>query len=472
MAFRLEQVQKQTQKLIMSPQMQQAIHLLQLPLMELSTLIQQELTANPILEETSPDSDSANENNTDDPSSPEVDFDEEFSRLTELDDEWREYYRQSGSFRRTSDDEEKKRRYYEESISDLETLHEHLLKQWAVSSPGNTLLGEWMIGNIDENGYLTTSLEELAPQNPSHSIQELQQALKIIQTFHPVGVGARDLKECLLLQLTRLGKGESLEARIVQNHLDDLGKRNYPNIAKAMRLPLKDIQKTAELIGTLEPKPGRIFDQERPQYVVPDVGVEKVGDEFIVMLNDERIPHLRISNLYRGLMKGKGLENQTKDYIRQKVQAGKWLIKNIQQRQQTIYNIAQTLVKEQRDFFENGTAFLKPLVMQKVASEVGIHESTVSRAIASKYMATPHGVFQMKYFFTPGLQTQTGENISTTHIKDILNDLIAKEDAIHPMSDQEIVGELKKKGIAVARRTVTKYRKELKILPSNLRKKY
>jgi RNA polymerase sigma-54 factor len=336
---------------------------------------------------------------------------------------------------------------------------------------GDKALGELIIGNIDENGYLTLPLEELG-QTSEVPLQNLERVLKIIQTFHPVGVGARNLSECLLLQLTRLGKGDGPEAKIVSEYLNDLGKKNYSNIAKGLNISLTETQRAAELIGTLEPKPGRIFDTEKPHYAIPDVVVDKVGEDYVVMLNDDRIPHLRISNLYRGLMKDKSLETETKDYIRNKVQSGKWLVKNIQLRQQTLFNIAQTIVKEQKDFLDHGVSHLKPLTMQMVASQVGIHESTVSRAIANKYMTTPRGLFQMKYFFTPGLQSQTGENVSTTNIKEMLDELIAKEDHQKPMSDQEIVEALKAKGINVARRTVTKYRKELKILPSNLRKKF
>lgn len=473
MAIRLEQVQRQQQKLILSPQMQQAIHLLQLPLMDLSQMLQQEMMNNPVLEELSATDDNAASKSEEDTTSPEVDFDEEFSRLAQLDDEWKEYYQQSGSYIRVSQDEERRRQYYESSITIQETLHDHLLNQWNVFSVPDTEknLGETVIGNLDENGYLTVSLEELS-QTTGAPVEKLERVLKVIQTFHPVGVGARNLSECLLLQLARLDKADSLAAKIVQNHLDDLGKKNAAPIAKALGVSATEVQKAAELIATLEPKPGRIFDQEATQYAIPDVIVNKVGDEYVVMSNDERVPHLRISNLYRNLMKEKNLEGETKDYIRNKVQAGKWLIKNIQLRQQTIYNIARTIVKEQKEFLDNGITSLKPLTMQMVATQVGIHESTVSRAIAGKYMSTPRGLFQMKYFFTPGLQNQSGENISTTNIKDMINGIITKENGTKPLSDQDVVELLKSKGINVARRTITKYRKELRILPSNLRKKF
>ncbi len=470
--MRLEQVQKQSQKMIMSPQMQQGIQFLQLPLMELSALIQQEMAANPVLEEvTNTEAPSVEkEENTKDS---EVDFDDEFGRLSEMDDDWKEYFRQTGSYTKMSQDEEKRRRFFEESITIQETLQEHLLNQLglSISEEKDKMIGELLIGALDENGYLTTSLEEVA-QTSNYSASDLERILKIIQTFHPVGVGARSLSECLWIQLTRLGKENSLEAKIVRENLDELAKHNFPGLAKIFSVDVSQIHRAAEFIATLEPKPGRIFDSQNTHYATPDIVVEKVGDEYIVILNDDRIPHVRISNLYRNLMKDKNLEGETKDYIRNKVQAGKWLVKNIQLRQQTLYQIASTIVKEQQEFFENGVSSLKPLVMQTVATAIGMHESTVSRAIANKHMSTPRGLFQMKYFFTPGLQTQAGQSMSTTNIKEMINEIISKEDSMHPLSDQDMVELLKTKGIDVARRTVTKYRKELKILSSNLRKKH
>ncbi len=470
--MRLEQVQKQSQKMIMSPQMQQGIQFLQLPLMELSALIQQEMAANPVLEEV-PNIEAPSVEKEENTKDSEVDFDDEFGRLSELDDEWKEYFRQAGSYTKMSQDEEKRRRFFEESVTIQETLQEHLLNQLSlnISEEKDKTIGELLIGALDENGYLTTSLEEVA-QTSSHSLLDLDRILKIIQTFHPVGVAARSLSECLWIQLTRLGKENSLESKIVKEYLGELAKHNFPGLAKILDVDVSQIHRAAEFISTLEPKPGRIFDSQNIHYATPDIVVEKVGDEYVVILNDDRIPHVRISNLYRNLMKDKNLEGETKDYIRNKVQAGKWLVKNIQLRQQTLYQIASTIVKEQQEFFENGVSSLKPLIMQTVATAIGMHESTVSRAIANKHMSTPRGLFQMKYFFTPGMQTQAGQSMSTTNIKEMIHEIISKEDSLHPLSDQDMVEQLKTKGIDVARRTITKYRKELKILSSNLRKKH
>jgi RNA polymerase sigma-54 factor len=482
--MRFEQLQKQTQKLIMSPQMQQAIHLLQLPLMELNTLIEQEMVENPILEETSQEEANSSEQtesteNNDEEILPategdsELDFDKEFDTLSRLDDEWREYFQQSSSYNKISDDEDNRRQYYESSITPKETLEEHLLKQLNIATTNDSQrkTGELIIGSIDNNGFLGISPEEIheTSQCPEH---EFEAVLKIIQSFHPVGVGARSLSECLLLQLIRLGKGSSLEAAIVRDFIGELGHKNYSLIAGKLSVNVNDIQKAAEMISTLEPRPGQIFDQEEPVYVIPDILVEKIGDEFVITMNNEKTPRLRISNLYKTLMKEKGLESATKEYIREKVQAGKWLVRNIQQRQQTIYNIAEELVRRQSSFLENGISHLRPLTMQEVASSVGIHESTVSRAIANKYMDTPQGLFQIKFFFSTSIATQTGGTISALNVKEMVKILIKKENPQKPLSDQKIIQLLSEQGIDLARRTVAKYRKELHILPSNLRKKF
>jgi RNA polymerase sigma-54 factor len=293
-----------------------------------------------------------------------------------------------------------------------------------------------------------------------------------VQGFHPVGVGARDLRECLLIQLDRLDKSESIEAVIVQQHLDDLARKRYAEIARAHNLTTGKVQEIANFISTLEPKPGRMFSTEQQQYVAPDVVVQKVGDKYVVMLNDEQIPHLRISNTYRELMAQKDKHGEAKDYIRDKIRAGKFLIKSIHQRQQTIYNIAEIIVGHQREFLDKGLTFLKPLTMAQVAAKVGVHETTVSRAVANKYMLTPQGLHEMKFFFTPGFETTRGTALSNTSVKEQIAQLIAREDTAKPLSDQEIVAVLHEQGIPIARRTVAKYRNESNILPSNLRKQF
>jgi len=296
--------------------------------------------------------------------------------------------------------------------------------------------------------------------------------LTLIQSFYPPGVGARDLRECLLIQLKREGRQNSLEYKIISEHMQDLGKRRFPEIARRMGISVEQVQKCANNIALLDPRPGQIFAAAPQNYVLPDVTVEKVNGDYQVILNGEQIPHLRISNTYKDIMAQDGNGGEVKDYIRDKIRSGKFLIKSIHQRQQTISNIAHQIVKRQRDFFEHGSAHLKPMTMVQIADAVGVHETTVSRAISGKYIATPQGVFEMKYFFTPGYQTSSGESMSNTSVKEAILDLVKDEDGNAPLSDKEIVEILSKRGIPIARRTVAKYRTELNILPSNMRRKY
>jgi len=296
--------------------------------------------------------------------------------------------------------------------------------------------------------------------------------LTLIQSFYPPGVGARDLRECLHIQLKRDGKGNSLEYKIISEHMQDLGKRRFPEIARRMGISVEQVQKCSNNIAQLEPRPGAIFAEAPKNYVVPDVTVEKVNGEYQIILNGDQIPHLRISNTYKDIMAQDGNGNEVKDYIRDKIRSGKFLIKSIHQRQQTISNIAHQIVSRQRDFFDKGSSQLKPMTMVQIADAVGVHETTVSRAISGKYMATPQGVYEMKYFFTPGYQTATGESMSNTSVKEAILDLVKNEDGNAPLSDKEIVEILSNRGIPIARRTVAKYRTELNILPSNMRRKY
>jgi RNA polymerase sigma-54 factor len=294
----------------------------------------------------------------------------------------------------------------------------------------------------------------------------------VVQSFHPIGVGARDLRECLMLQLERQNKQHTHEYRIVRDHFDALGKRRLPEIARGLEQDVVDVQKIVQRIGLLEPRPGRAFLPDNDQYVLPEVFVVRQGDDFVVSTNNEQIPHLRISNTYKDLMAQADSSTEVRDYIREKIRAGKFLIKSLHQRQQTILNIAKEIVSRQREFMEKGVAFLKPLTMVQVAEVVGVHETTVSRAVSGKYIQTPQGVFEMKYFFTSGIQTATGEGMSNTSVKDMIADIFRNEDPLKPLSDQEVVLMLSEKGIVIARRTVAKYRSELNILPSNLRKMY
>jgi RNA polymerase sigma-54 factor len=281
------------------------------------------------------------------------------------------------------------------------------------------------------------------------------------------------LRECLLIQLNREGKEDSLEYKIVLEHMDDLGRRRFPEIARRMGISVEDVQKAADNIGRLNPRPGQVFAEAPQNYVLPDVTVERVDGEYQIILNNEQIPHLRISNLYKDIIASGNTEgSEVKDYIRDKIRSGKFLIRSIHQRQQTISNIAQQIVTRQRDFLEHGPSHLKPMTMGEVADAVGVHETTVSRAVSGKYMATPQGIFEMKYFFTPGYQTATGESLSNTSVKEAILDLVKREDGNAPLSDNEIVEILSERGIPIARRTVAKYRTELNILPSHMRRKY
>src|ERR1700726_4464232 len=378
---------------------------------------------------------------------------------------------QSSSYTGRSQEAEDKRQFFFDSIPTQETLQQHLMAQLNqnVLNAIDRKTAELIIGNIDDNGFLQITPEEMA-LNTGLPQEDFENMLTLIQSFYPPGVGARDLRECLLIQLKREGRQASLEYKIISEHMQDLGKRRFPEIARRMGISVEQVQKCANNIARLDPRPGQVFAAAPQNYVLPDVTVEKVNGTYQVILNGEQIPHLRISNTYKDIMAQDRNGNEVKDYIRDKIRSGKFLIKSIHQRQQTISNIAHEIVKRQREFFDKGSAFLKPMTMVQIADAVGVHETTVSRAISGKYMSTPQGVFEMKYFFTPGYQTASGETMSNTSVKDAIQDLISRESANKPLSDQEIVKILSERGIPLARRTVAKYRSELGLLPSNLRR--
>ncbi|MBU6410090.1 MAG: RNA polymerase factor sigma-54, partial [Verrucomicrobia bacterium] len=330
---------------------------------------------------------------------------------------------------------------------------------------------ELIIGNIDDYGYLNTTVEELATGN-NLAPEEVATVLKAIQSFDPPGVGASNLRDCLILQLERAGRQDSLEYRIVRDYMEALGKRRIPEISRGTNYSVDEVQQALARIARLEPRPGRAFLPDNDHYVLPEVFVQKSAGEFAVTTNDEHIPHLRISNLYKDLMAQGENSSEVKNYIREKIRAGKFLIKSLHQRQQTILNIAREIVARQRDFMDKGVAHLRPMTMAQIAAVVGVHETTVSRAVSGKYMQTPQGVFEMKFFFTAGLQTASGDGVSNASVKDMIADIFKAENPTRPLSDQEVVRMLREKGINIARRTVAKYRDELGILPSNLRKVY
>ena len=490
MAQGLQLSQRLSQSLVLSPQLQHSLALLQAPTLELKALVEQELEQNPVLEDVAapeieladkpvpededapaePPFEAASEQGVE---APADDFQAEFDQLVQLDQEWRDHFSQMNVSVRRSPEEEEKRQFMFDSLTAGISLAEALMEQVREINLTDEQRGiaELIIGNIDEFGYLKTTVEELSTSTslPGEKITEV---LKIIQTFDPSGVGAADLRECLLLQLERSGRGESLEYRIVRDFMNELGKRRIPDIARGTGQPVEEVQAALARIARLEPRPGRAFLPDNDQYVLPEVFVQRSGDDFIVTTNDEQIPHLRISNTYKDLMAQGGNSAEVKNYIREKIRAGKFLIKSLHQRQQTILNIAREIVKRQREFMEKGVAHLKPMIMAQIAGVVGVHETTVSRAVSGKYMQTPQGIFEMRFFFTAGLHSATGADVSNASVKDMIADIFKNEDTARPLPDQEVVSMLAAKGITIARRTVAKYRDELHILPSNLRKVY
>jgi RNA polymerase sigma-54 factor len=494
----LQLSQRLSQSLVLAPQLQQSLALLQAPTLELKALVEQELQQNPVLEETANSETDAQEKEereaetaealdpteppadlTFDPAAekpsnePVDDFQAEFERLVQLDQEWRDHFAQTNIPLRTSAEDDEKRQFMFDSLVAGTSLQETLLEQVRESALPEPQwpIAEMLIGNIDEYGYLKATVEELAFSTGVNA-ETILAVLKVIQSFEPVGVGARDLRECLMLQLERSGEQEALEYRIVRDFMEALGKRRIPEIARGTGTEVDEVQDALENIARLEPRPGRSFLPDNDQYILPEVFVQRSGDEFVVTTNNEHIPHLRISNTYKDLMSQGQNSPEVRNYIREKIRAGKFLIKSLHQRQQTILNIAREIVNRQREFLEKGVACLKPLTMVQIASVVGVHETTVSRAVSGKYMQTPQGIFEMKYFFTAGIQTASGDGMSNTSVKDMISEIFKNEDQGKPLSDQEVVRMLKEKGIVIARRTVAKYRTELNILPSNLRKVY
>ena len=465
----MHQTQNLSLQQVLAPQLQQSLLILQAPLLELRNLVQQEMETNPVLEELANEVEQVEEK----PAAEDREFKEEFDQLAKLDDEWRDYMAQSSTYSGRSQDEEEKRQFFFDSIATQETLQQHLmgqLNQTALNAEDRKT-AEVIIGNIDDSGFLQSAPDEMA-MNTGIPKEEFETMLTLVQSFYPPGVGARDLQECLLIQLKREGRQHSLEYKMIAEHMQDLGKRRFPEIARRMGISVEQVQRAANNIARLDPRPGQIFAESPQNYVLPDVTVEKIDGEYQIILNGEQIPHLRISNTYKDIMSQDGNGSEVKDYIRDKIRSGKFLIKSIHQRQQTISNIAHQIVDRQREFLDRGSAYLKPMTMVQIADAVGVHETTVSRAISGKYMSTPQGVFEMKYFFTPGYQTASGESMSNTSVKEAILDLVKTENGSAPLSDKEIVEILSQRGIPIARRTVAKYRTELNILPSNMRRKY
>lgn len=466
--------QSQQMQMILAPQLRQSLEMLQLPILELRTMIQQEMERNPTLEEIPTDSMSVLEEVHSDigEDGKELNFDKEFELLARLDDEWREYFFQELESRPYSEDAEEKRRFFMDSIPEVESLQEHLLRQLRLTelSQSDREIGELIIGNINDDGYLTATPEELA-ESAACDIDHLNAILGIIRDFHPTGVCAYDLVDCLIIQLERLGKSGALAEQIVRQHLELLGAKKYDEIAKLMGVQLSDVTEAAKVIATLDPKPGRAFSSEAPTYILPEVIVEKINGKWTVILNDDYLPRIRISEFYKRMLHAPSTDSNVKKYIQERIRSATFLVKSIEQRQNTIYRTASQIVGIQTDFFEHGISHLKPLTMAQIAEAVGVHETTISRTVSGKYMATPHGIFEMKYFFSPGIKTFNGGLVANKTVLDIIARLVANENPLHPLSDQEIVERMRQQGIEVARRTVAKYRVLLHIPSSHIRGK-
>ncbi len=457
----------------LAPHLFQSLEILQMPLLDLQQMIKQELSENPTLEATQEQADEQIEieQGTKDAERAERDeLDNEFDKLAALGEELSDSFYESRQIVGGSDAEEKYQ-YMMDSLSEEASLQDQLLDQLNLSSLNEyeRKIGEIVVGNIDDDGYLTLDVEDLLAL-PNFPVETLDKILNIIHDFDPAGVGARDLRECLLLQLKRAGKEDSQEYQLISDHLDLLGRHKFEDIARLMGITPDRVKELARAIAKLDPKPGRNFSEERIEYVTPEILLEKKEGEYIITQNKKPYPKLFISQKYLQMLKDPNTSKEVKTYIREKITKSKQFIQSIDQRMNTIYRIAVEIVRIQRDFFDHGVSKLKPLNMKTVAELLEVHETTISRATAGKYMQTPQGLLSMKYFFKPGIMTTSGVAISNESVKAALAEIIRDEDKKKPYSDAKLVKLLEEQGIKIARRTVAKYRDQLRILPSHLRK--
>lgn len=447
---------EQTQKLSMTPELIQAIQILQYNNQELNEYIDKELLENPILE-----SEYHKESDT------EIDIDSLRDQLIQADENV-EAYKQWESHS-TSDEYS-----YENFVAFNYTLTEFLIEQLHFSSlkGQDAEIGRYIIENIDDNGYLSMSLEEICSVLDV-DLDSCERVLDLIHTFEPSGVGARDLNECLIIQLASLGELTDEIEFIISNRLKDLADNKYALISKDMGISIAEVQGIADLIKTLEPKPGRGFDSDNNiKYILPDIYVEETNGEYIVSANDGSTPSLHISSYYNSLTEEAKSDKELSNYLNNRFNSAMWLMKSIEQRKKTIYNVASAIVQFQNDFFAKGERFLKPLTLKQIAETVGVHESTVSRAINGKYMQCPRGVFELKYFFTGGILNEDGSGVSSNSIKSMIKEFVDAEDDKKPLSDSKISEMLHEKGIDISRRTVAKYRDDIGILPSSKRRRF
>ncbi|MGE5633196.1 MAG: RNA polymerase factor sigma-54 [Caulobacteraceae bacterium] len=454
---------EQQQKLIMTPELKLALKILQLPSIELETLIQNELEVNPVLD--------LIDENKDEKADMKVK-----SKDKEKEIDWKEYLQYQGKSYSLEgfDTDDSTELSYENLVTYSYMLKDHLLFQLRLSQIDNHLrdIGEYIIESLDENGYMTTTPEEIAKILEA-DLKRVCEALAIIQTFEPLGVGAADLKECLLIQLRNKDiLDQNLEA-IIRNYLDDIAVNRLGNIAKKLSISIEAVQKYSDIIKNLEPKPGRAFEgSTSTKYVVPDVYIDKIGNEYIITINEYYASRLMINQYYKNILKSEDKSSQASVFINNKLSSAMWLIKSLEHRKNTLYNVMRAILDYQIDYFEKGPMYLKTMTLKKIADTVNVHESTVSRAISGKYVQTPRGIFEIKYFFKSGVDSQGGDSISSESIKKMIKNYINGEDSSRPVSDQQIADSLVKEGCMISRRTVAKYRDELGIPSSSKRKRY
>ncbi len=489
MALELKQQLRLRQQLVMTPQLQQAIKLLQLNRLELALAVQQELEENPVLEEVEGEDETpeispeeaevaavdepaaaASEESAEAPEPGDEPDATDAEKVADLD--WENYidaFPQT-TIREARDDDD--RPSLEATLTRRPTLIEHLTWQLQLLSFPfeEDVVTRFIVGNIDERGYLEASLDEIARQS-GMSMELVERALARVQQLDPAGVAARDLKECLTIQARTLAIEDPVVLRILDECLDRLIKRDFRGVARELGVSVERVSEAAETIGKLEPRPGRAFGGDEPIYIIPDIYVYKVGDDLHIVLNDDGLPRLRINSLYRDVLaRGKEVPQDTRTYVHEKVRSALWLIKSIHQRQRTIYKVMLSLTKYQRDFFEKGITHLRPLNLRDVADDIEMHESTVSRVTTNKYVHCPQGVFELKYFFNSSISRVVGEAVASSSVKDRIGHLIRNEDPRRPLSDQRIAEMLRVANIDIARRTVTKYRESLNILSSTKRR--
>ena len=478
MALELKQSLKMSQRIIMTPQLQQAIKFLQLSRLELCQTINQEMEANPLLEE-APAGDEIEEGLPEEEKKEGSIKEEHLSEVTvketiREDFDWEAYISEyNTAWASSPQGDTGDRPSFENLISPKTNLYSHLMWQLQVNDLDEVQkgIGGYIIGNIDPDGYLKASVENII-HSTHRSKKEILKVLNIIHDFDPVGVGARDTSECLLIQLRFQDLNGGIAEKILTDYMTQLEKKRYLQIAKNLGVSLEEVLNAVSVISSLEPKPGRFYNDEETIYIIPDVYVYKMGDEFLIVLNEDGLPRLRISAFYKEtLTKKDDLSKATREYIRDKLKSASWLVKSIQQRQRTIYKVTESIVGFQKGFFELGPVYLKPMVLRDVAEDIQMHESTVSRVMNSKYMYSPFGIFELRYFLNSGIQSiDRGDKVASLSVKERIKEIIRSEDKSKPYSDKEIGNILKRSNIDIARRTVAKYREMLRILPSNQRK--